>query len=94
MASHYYFMLTKEEWQHDPSKTGFAYAKQHKDRWVQNEDIGEYLAPGYNVGEDFVVYEDKVYWVKKTFTDISNNEILTLCMESVQACDIRENFDS
>ena len=91
MASHFYFGLTYAEAQ-DPTKNGYAYALQHKDRWVQSEETGDFLAPGYNIGQDFFVIDDKVYFIRKTYTDIKKNLYLYLGTESVNGCDTREKF--
>ena len=71
MATHYYCLLTKEE-SEDPTKVGWAYALSKESEWVNGDPMGDFLAPGYNIGNDFIVNENKVYFIKKTFTDITN----------------------
>lgn len=91
MASHFYFGLSHEEAM-DPTKVGYAYALQNKDRWIQSDETGGFLAPGYNIGQDFFIIDDKVYFIKKTFTDIKKNTHLYLGVESVMGCDTRKKF--
>lgn len=88
MASYFYCLLSKEEAE-DPTKIGYAYAKTKESEWIQNDDLGDFLSPGYNIGNDFIVYEDKVYFIKKTFCDISNSRYIFLGIESMNGCDIK-----
>lgn len=88
MATHYYCLLTKEE-SEDPTKVGWAYALSKESEWVNGDPMGDFLAPGYNIGNDFIVNENKVYFIKKTFTDITNQRYVYLGIESTNGCDTK-----
>ena len=44
--------------------------------------------------EDYVVYEDKVYAIMKSYTDLSNASTLFICVESVVGCDNKKIFNN
>ena len=88
MASHFYCLLSKEEAE-DPTKVGYAYALSKEEEWIQNDDCGDFLAPGYNIGNDFIVKDNKPYFIKKTYCDISNSRYIYLGVESTNGCDTK-----
>lgn len=92
MASVYAFCISKED-ARDKTKTGWAWTKENKSDWIQCDDLGDFCCPGYNIGEDYIIHNGKAYAVKKSFSDVDNNEFVILAVESQQACDIRINFN-
>ena len=92
MASIYAFCVTKED-AADGTKCGWAWAKENRSKWIQCDDLGDFLCPGYNVGEDYIVHDGKAYAVKKSFCDVDTNSFVLLGVESMQACDVKTNFD-
>lgn len=68
---YYLFPLTEEE-SMDPCCLGWAYAKEHEDRWVLSEGMQEVNT--YDKGTTHIVHENKVYIMHKDYVDITANK--------------------
>lgn len=68
---YYLFPLTEEE-SMDPCCLGWAYAKEHEDRWVLSEGMKEVNT--YDKGTTHIVHENKVYIMHKDYVDITANK--------------------
>lgn len=68
---------------------GYKYIKEHKSEWIDaGSTIIDYLAAGWTQGVDCVVYNDKVYLLKKTYILVEDHTIVHLCVESNRGCDV------
>lgn len=85
----YFFFLSADDLR-DPLKTGYSYAKSKRSEWVENSNLEDKLFTGFQVGNNYVVYKDKVYWFYKQFTLVDENAALMLCKESEQGCDTKK----
>ena len=77
---------------HEETKNGtsigcsFAYA--NKSRWVQApDDVTSYLTAGYAKGVDHIIVKNKAYMIMKTYIDVTENQIVMVCTESILGCD-------
>ena len=88
-----FFLIDRVDAQ-DGTRVGYAYAKENKDKWisVDSGDVGPYITVGFVKGCDFVVYEDKVYGIMKSYTDLSDRSTLLICVESIAGCDNKKVF--
>ena len=89
----YFCFLPHEDVKKNPVNCGYRYVTEHKSDWVEAPDIahGEnYLAAGWNKGGDFIVYQDTVYEIYKSFIIVEDDAIIHLCRESIQGCDLLE----
>lgn len=69
---------------------GARYVKEQKSKWVALPDnMSDFISPGYNRGSDFIVHENVVYDIKKTFTFVegSSCDCVIMGVESIQGCD-------
>ena len=89
MASYYACCIPKEDAQNG-SNCGWSYVKAHESDWIQCDDLGDFLCPGYNIGEDFIVHDNKAYYVKKAFCDVDSKKFVLVGMESIQGCDTKK----
>ena len=87
MASYYACCIPKE-YAKNGINCGWAWVKAHESEWIACDDLGEFVSPGYNIGEDFFVKNNTVYSVKKTFCDIDSGKYVIVGMESIQGCDL------
>lgn len=92
----YNFFLVDKNDAKDGTRVGYAYAKLNEDKWVSvsSDQLKDYLTIGFVKGCDYVVYEDKVYAIMKSYTDLSNASTLFVCVESVVGCDNKKIFNN
>ena len=89
------FCLLNKDLAANGSNVGWRYVLSHKNEWIDaptetgsSPTLAEYLTVGYMRGSDFLVYDGKVYTIKKSFIVHDESTIVLLCTESVQGCDL------
>jgi hypothetical protein len=60
-----------------PTKHGYMYIKEHRDKLVECADLGNEINT-YDRGTTTIVYNGTVYSIHKDFVDISNHERIWL----------------
>ena len=90
--TYYFFFLTEDE-DKDGNKQGYAYAKANRDRWVQLDISANAVDTQYVSGEfqkDLLVYQDKVYRLKRNYHNLDDKFVLCICEPSLMGCDLKE----
>lgn len=83
----YYFCLVPES-DRAGLNVGRKYAYANRDKWIDgNIELSTYLASGYTNGVDFIVYQGKAYYIKKSYLDVEENFVVIVCRESIEGCD-------
>ena len=67
---------------------GWNYVSKHKSDWIDMTAANPYLTSGYVKGVDYCVYNGTVYWLLKTYIDLETKDVIRLCKESTQGCDL------
>lgn len=82
----YFYIISNDDY--TGGKLGWADALANKDKWIQCNEVKEYLAAGYVNGVDHVVYENKAAYIKKTYINLEEKYVVHVCALSKAGCDI------
>lgn len=90
-----FFLLDKNDAK-DGTRIGYAYAKANESKWITKDSstLRDYLTIGFVKGCDHIVYEDKVYSLMKTYTNIEDGYTLFIGVESIAGCDNKKVFNN
>lgn len=84
--AHYFCLQPKED--NKPQNTGSRYVFNNKDKWVSGDKVADYLTVGFTKGIDHVYYKNKTYSLYKVFMEPDSGNVIFLCLESIQGCDL------
>lgn len=68
---------------------GYDYIMKHKSELIEvNDQLHDSIITGYTIGTLYMVYQNKVYWVVKSYVLTEENITVLVCKESEKGCDI------
>lgn len=86
----YYFCLLSKDDVPAGTNPGRRIVYENRSEWVEKpaDEISKYLTAGYVKGVDYVVSNNKAYWIYKSFIDIDEDFVVIAAVESITGCDI------